>query len=77
MKDLLGLPLCITATRPQSFRTTFKSWEMKSMDTPDSRFSLFKSSRICAWMVTSRAVVGSSSSKSLGFAMTAAAIMAR
>ena len=70
-------PRCITAVRVQSFRTTFRLWEMNSMEMPDSRFSFFKSSKIWAWMVTSRAVVGSSSSSSLGRATTAAAIMAR
>ena len=70
-------PRCITAARGQSLRTTLRLWEMNSMDMPDSRFSFFKRSRIWAWMVTSRAVVGSSSSSSLGRDTMAAAIMAR
>ncbi len=36
------------------------------MEMPDSRFSFFKRANIWAWMVTSRAVVGSSGSSSLG-----------
>ena len=44
---------------------------------PCSRLSFFSNSRIWAWMVTSRAVVGSSASRNLGRLMMAAAIMTR
>ena len=41
------------------------------------RVSSFISSRICAWIVTSRAVVGSSAMISLGSQASAIAIMTR
>ena len=44
---------------------------------PRSSFSRFKSSRICAWMVTSSAVVGSSAISTAGRAAMAMAISAR
>ena len=47
------------------------------MDMPRSRFRRRSSSSIWAWMVTSRAVVGSSASRSFGRGRMAAAIMAR
>ena len=42
-----------------------------------SRESFFIRRRICAWMVTSSAVVGSSASSSLGLQESAMAIMTR
>ena len=50
---------------------------MKRMAMPCSWLSLRSRVRICAWMVTSRAVVGSSASSSLGREMMAAAIITR
>ena len=45
--------------------------------TPSFLVSDFISSRICAWMVTSSAVVGSSAISSLGLQASATAIMTR
>ena len=42
-----------------------------------SATSVFRSSRICAWIVTSSAVVGSSAIKSFGSQASAIAIIAR
>ena len=42
---------------------------------PDSRRRRFTTSRICAWMVTSRAVVGSSAIRTLGLQASAMAII--
>jgi len=44
---------------------------------PSLAFSSFSSSRIWAWMVTSRAVVGSSAIKSFGLQESAMAIITR
>ena len=44
---------------------------------PNSRLSRAMTSRICAWMVTSSAVVGSSASRILGLQLMAMAIMTR
>ena len=44
---------------------------------PNSRCSRLSSSRICAWMVTSSAVVGSSAMSSDGWQASAIAIMTR
>ena len=50
----------ITATRSAIFATTARSWVIKMMDMFSVRCSSRISSRIGAWIVTSRAVVGSS-----------------
>ena len=50
---------------------------MSSMAIDSSRFSRASSSRICAWMVTSSAVVGSSAISSFGSLARAAAIITR
>ena len=50
---------------------------MKRIAMPSSRFSERSSSRICPWMVTSSAVVGSSAMSRLGPQISARAIMAR
>ena len=42
------------------------SWVISKIAMPSLAFSSFSSSRICAWMVTSSAVVGSSAMRSLG-----------
>src|SRR5882762_7820201 len=52
-------------------------WVIISMATPSRRERLFISSRIWAWMVTSRAVVGSSASTSEGSQASAIAIIMR
>ena len=56
---------------------TPKSWVMKMMDVPFSSCSSFISRRIWAWMVTSRAVVGSSAMRILGRQARAMAIITR
>ena len=53
-------PAYMTATSSQISATTPRSWVMRMMAGPVSARSLASSSRICAWMVTSSAVVGSS-----------------
>ena len=53
-------PAYITATRSAISATTPRSCVMSSSARPSSRFSSRSSSRICAWIVTSSAVVGSS-----------------
>ena len=50
---------------------------MMTSATPSRRVRSFMSSRICAWMVTSSAVVGSSAMISLGSQLSATAIMTR
>ena len=47
------------------------------IDVPNSRFRFSISSRICAWIVTSSAVVGSSAISTFGLQASAAAIIAR
>ena len=67
----------ITATRSAISAITPRSWVISMMAMPRSRCSAFISSRICAWMVTSSAVVGSSAISSDGLQDSAIAIMAR
>ena len=50
---------------------------MKSIESPSSRWSWASSSRICAWIVTSSAVVGSSATSSSGLFASAMAIITR
>ena len=50
---------------------------MSSMAMPISRCNCFNSSRICAWIVTSSAVVGSSAMRRSGSLASAMAIMTR
>ncbi len=50
---------------------------MSSSAMPISRCSCFSSSRICAWMVTSSAVVGSSAISRSGSLASAMAIITR
>ncbi|CAM5262016.1 hypothetical protein SHIRM173S_10446 [Streptomyces hirsutus] len=56
---------------------TPRSWVMKMMAEPNSCWSSLSRSRICAWTVTSRAVVGSSAISRSGSQISAMAIMAR
>ena len=53
------------------------SWVISMMDMPKRSFMSCISSRICAWMVTSSAVVGSSAIRSLGSQDSAMAIITR
>ena len=59
-------PSYITATRSAISATTPRSWVMSITAMPSSRLSSLISSRICAWVVTSSAVVGSSAISSSG-----------
>ena len=57
-------PAYSTTARSHSSRTTPRSWVMSSSAMPRSRTSDRSRSRICAWTVTSSAVVGSSAMSS-------------
>ena len=57
--------------------TTPRSWVMRMKAVRNSRARFFSRSRICAWMVTSRAVVGSSARISFGLHESAIAIITR
>ena len=82
-KDLIGFPLLHQKApahdRDPAAQFPYDSQVVgdESMDTPLSRFSFFKSSRIWAWMVTSRAVVGSSQIRILGWQDRAMAMTIR
>ncbi len=70
-------PAYITATSSQVSATTPRSWVMSSTAIFRSVCSPRMSSRICAWMVTSSAVVGSSAISSSGSQASAIAIITR
>src|SRR5436190_12261444 len=70
-------PAYITATSWASSATTPRSWVIRMIAVPVSSRSMRMSSRICAWMVTSSAVVGSSAISSRGRSASAIAIIAR
>ena len=70
-------PAYMTMTRSVIPATTAKSWVMSSMVAPCSVVSSWSSSKIWAWTVTSRAVVGSSATSRPGRGETAMAITAR
>ena len=70
-------PPYITATRSQAWAITPKSWETSSIAIPCSARICPSSLRICAWVVTSSAVVGSSASISRGVEAVAIAIITR
>ena len=59
-------PAYMTTTRSTSRATTPRSWVTQIVVMPSSRRSSSTSARICCWMVTSRAVVGSSAISSRG-----------
>ena len=67
----------MTTVRSAISATTPMSCVMKRTDMPSSSCSVLISSRICAWMVTSSAVVGSSAIRSLGLQASAIAIITR
>ena len=71
------LPMYITATRSAISAITPRSCVISRIAMPKSRCSAFISSRICAWMVTSSAVVGSSAMSSAGLHDSAIAIITR
>ncbi len=67
----------MTTTRCVVSATTPRSWVISTMAVPVFSFSSSMRSRICAWMVTSRAVVGSSAISTCGSQLSAMAIMTR
>jgi hypothetical protein len=70
-------PWRITTTWSAISPTTPRSWLMNSTLMRRLVFMLPMSSRICRWMVTSSAVVGSSAISSLGSQASAMAIITR
>jgi len=71
------LPAYMTATRSTLPATTPRSWVMRTTAAPVISFAVCSTSRICAWIVTSSAVVGSSARMSFGSFAIAIAIIAR
>ena len=67
----------MTTTSSATSAITPRSWVTKIMAICSSRCRLWRSSTIWAWVVTSRAVVGSSAINSLGEQDKAMAIMTR
>ena len=59
-------PAYMTSTRVQERETSAMLWVIRMMAVPVSSFITRSSSMICAWTVTSSAVVGSSAIRSLG-----------
>ena len=70
-------PAYMTATRSAISATTPKSWVIRTTPASLSSFKRLMSSRICNWMVTSSAVVGSSAISSFGSSAMAMAMMIR
>ena len=70
-------PAYITTTREHSSAITPRSWVMNRMAMPVACCNSRRSSRICAWMVTSNAVVGSSAMSTSGRQAKAMAIITR
>ena len=72
-----NVPAYMTFTRSQCPATTPRSCVIRMSAVSCFTTSSCRRSRICAWMVTSSAVVGSSAIRSLGSQASAIAIMAR
>ena len=70
-------PPYITATRSARLATTLRSWVIQIIAISRVARSSETRSRICAWMVASSAVVGSSAISRLGSQASAMAIMTR
>ena len=70
-------PAYMTTTSSHIWATTPRSWVIMMMAMPSFFCRSRISSRICAWMVTSRAVVGSSAMRISGSQARAMAIMTR
>ncbi len=70
-------PAYMTATRSHSSATTPRSWVIRRIAMPSSARRPASRSRICAWTVTSSAVVGSSAIRRRGLQASAMAIIAR
>ena len=72
-----SLPRYMTATRSETWRTTFRSCAMKRYVRPNSSCRSSSRFRICAWIDTSRAETGSSATTSRGVVASARAIPTR
>ena len=70
-------PAYITTTSSQVSEITPRSCETRITAIPFSCWNSTSSARICSWVVTSSAVVGSSASSSFGRAEIAIAIITR
>ena len=70
-------PAYITTTRCAVSATTPIAWVISMIAMPKRDFISASRSRICAWIVTSSAVVGSSAISSLGLHDSAMAIITR
>ena len=70
-------PSVITYTRRAAFRTIVRSCVMSKSAIPNRACRSRRSRRICAWMVTSSAVVGSSAISRSGSFASAIAIITR
>ncbi len=73
----MNSPAYITPTRSQILVITPRSWVMYRIAESNSRLSSATRSRTTAWVVTSRAVVGSSMMSSDGLVMSAMAMTQR
>ena len=71
------LPAYMTAIREQCAASVDRSWVMNSVASPNASCSSSSSRRICAWTITSSAVVGSSATSSFGSHASASAISTR
>ena len=72
-----NMPAYITFTRSHMPATTPRSCVIMISAVSRSATSAFSTSRICAWIVTSSAVVGSSAISSFGSQASAIAIITR
>ena len=72
-----SLPAYITATRSAKPAITPRSCVIKRIAAPVAFFAVCSTSRICAWIVTSSAVVGSSAMIRSGSFAIAIAIITR
>ncbi len=70
-------PAYITHTRSARPATTARSWVIQIIAVPVSAASFCISERICAWIVTSSAVVGSSAMIRSGWCSSAMAMATR
>ena len=70
-------PAYITSTSSAKLAASSRSWLIMISPIPRRSLSSFSSSMICAWVVTSSAVVASSAISSLGSAARAIAIITR
>src|SRR6478735_8741272 len=72
-----GFPAYMTMMSSAIPATTPRSWVIMTTAAPVSSWAVWSTSRTWAWMVTSRAVVGSSATRTRGLLAMAMAIMTR